>query len=117
MLGLPARASVCLERSKSAPFGLFGGGAGSAGRIVVTPPDGAERELTSKGSFAAAPGAVIALRAPGSGGYGPAAERDLAKVRDDVVNGYVSAEAAAVDYRVGDRAALSCPHCPSSTPR
>jgi N-methylhydantoinase B len=85
--------------------------------VTVTAPDGVERELTSKGSFAAAAGAVIALRAPGSGGYGAAGERDPARLRDDVVNGYVSAESAARDY--GERAALACPHCPptSSTPR
>jgi N-methylhydantoinase B len=119
VLGRPTQASVCLERTKSPPFGLFGGGAGSPGRVTVTAPDGVERELTSKGSFAAAAGAVIALRAPGSGGYGPAGERDPARLRDDVVNGYVSAESATVDYARGERAALACPHCSptSSTPR
>ena len=77
VLGRPSQASVCLERSKSAPFGLFGGGAGGAGRIALTGPDGIERELTSKGAFTAAPGATIALRAPGSGGFGAPSERDL----------------------------------------
>jgi N-methylhydantoinase B len=117
VLGRPTQASVCLERTKSAPFGLFGGGAGSPGRVTVTAPDGVERELTSKGSFGAAAGAVIALRAPGSGGYGAPGERDPARLRDDVVNGYVSDESAALDY--GKRAALACPHCPptSSAPR
>lgn len=83
----------------------------------MTAPDGVERELTSKGSFAAAAGAVIALWAPGSGGYGAAGERDPTRLHDDVVNGYVSAESAALDY--GARAALACPQCTptSSAPR
>ena len=111
VLGGATRASVCLERSKSAPFGLAGGGAGGAGRIVVTGPDGTERELVSKGPFTAPAGAVIALRAPGSGGYGPAAERPLERVRDDVVNGYVSRDAAASTYGRAAGASLSCPAC------
>jgi N-methylhydantoinase B len=111
VLGGPTRASVCLERSKSAPFGLAGGGAGGAGRIVVMGADGTERELVSKGPFTAAPGAIIALRAPGSGGYGPPAERALEQLRDDVVNGYVSRDAAASTYGHAAAESLSCPAC------
>ena len=111
VLGLPARASVCLERSKSAPFGLAGGAAGGVGRVAVTTSDGAERELVSKGSFTAPAGAAIALRAPGSGGYGPPAERDRARLRDDVVNGYVSRAAATSDYGASAGHDLSCPAC------
>jgi N-methylhydantoinase B len=111
ILGHPAQGSVCLERTRSAPFGLSGGGPGGAGRIVVIGPDGTERELCSKGAFTAPPGALICLRAPGAGGYGPAAGRDPARLRDDVINGYVSAESAAADYGHADRHALECPAC------
>lgn len=51
------------------------------------------------------------LRAPGSGGYGEPAGRDRARRRDDVVNGYVSAAAAAAEYGHADRASLACPDC------
>src|SRR5439155_2409690 len=51
ILGNPSHVSVCLERTRSAPFGLAGGGAGGVGRITLMVPDGAERELNSKGSF------------------------------------------------------------------
>jgi N-methylhydantoinase B len=110
ILGLPSRASVCLERTKSAPFGLAGGGAGAPGRIALV-VDGAERELVSKGAFTAPPGAEVHLRAPGAGGIGAAAARERARLRDDVVNGYVSLAAAAAAY--GERAAadLACPAC------
>jgi N-methylhydantoinase B len=110
ILGLPSRASVCLERTKSAPFGLAGGGAGAPGRIALV-VDGAERELVSKGAFTAPPGAEVHLRAPGAGGVGAAAARERARLRDDVVNGYVSLAAAAAAY--GERAAadLACPAC------
>jgi N-methylhydantoinase B len=111
ILGQPAQASVCLERTKSAPFGLAGGRAGAPGRIVVGGPDGAERELVSKGAFTAAPDAEIRLRAPGAGGYGDPAARDRERLRDDVVNGYVSPAAASAEYGHTDQASLSCPDC------
>jgi len=101
--------SVCLERTKSAPFGLAGGRAGAPGRIALASADGAERELLSKGSLTAPAGAEIRLRAPGSGGYGDPAARARARVGDDVVNGYVSPGAAAADY--GQRGPLGCPDC------
>jgi N-methylhydantoinase B len=111
ILGQPAQASVCLERTKSAPFGLAGGGAGAPGRIAVGGSDGAERELVSKGAFTAAPDAEIRLRAPGAGGYGDPAARDRERLRDDVVNGYVSPAAAAAEYGRRDASELTCPIC------
>ena len=109
ILGLPAQMSVCLERTKSAPFGLAGGRAGAPGRIALATIDGAERELLSKGSLTAPAGAEIRLRAPGSGGYGDPAARDRALIAADVVDGYVSPAAAAADY--GQRGPLGCPDC------
>jgi N-methylhydantoinase B len=111
ILDSPAQASVCLDRTKSAPFGLAGGGAGAPGRITLAAPDGGERELVSKGAFAAAPGAEIRLHAPGAGGYGDPARRDAERLREDVVNGYVSSTAAAVEYGQRDAADLVCPAC------
>ena len=72
-------------------------------------PDGVERELNSKATFTAPAGALIVLRAPGSGGYGPPAERDPGTLRDDVINGYVTAAAARSVYQGPDD--LDCPAC------
>ncbi len=80
-------------------------------RVAITTPDGYERELVSKGPFTAPAGSLIALRAPGSGGYGAPAERDREALARDVVDGYVSAESAARDYRVDDPSSLGCPLC------
>jgi N-methylhydantoinase B len=111
ILGQSAQASVCCERTKSPPFGLAGGQAGTAARVTLVDAAGVERELNSKGPFTAPAGAAIRMRAPGSGGYGPAAARDRERVRDDVVNGYVTAESAARDYGVADASSLACPFC------
>jgi N-methylhydantoinase B len=109
ILGGPSHASVCLERTKSAPFGLAGGGAGAPGRISLIGLDGAERELLEKGAFAAPAGSLIVLRAPGAGGFGPPARRNTEKIRDDVVNGYVTAASARSVYQGPDD--LDCPAC------
>src|SRR4030095_10977092 len=93
ILGAPTHASVCLERTKSAPFGLAGGGAGAPGRIAMAVGDGVERELRAKGAFTPPRESEIALRAPGAGGYGEPVARERERLRGDVIDGYVSAAA------------------------
>jgi N-methylhydantoinase B/oxoprolinase/acetone carboxylase alpha subunit len=43
---------------------------------------------------------------PGSGGFGPVAERDRGAIARDLLDGYVSAEAAERDYHIADPQAL-----------
>ena len=93
-----SRATVCCERTKSAPFGLEGGAAGAPARISVVEPDGVERILNSKGSFDARAGSLVVFDVPGSGGFGPAAERDPAQLREDLADGYVTLAGARRDY-------------------
>ena len=44
------------------------------------------------------PGGKIHIEAPGSGGYGRPQERDRDRLRNDVLDGYVTVEAAQRDY-------------------
>jgi N-methylhydantoinase B len=111
ILGGPSQVSLCCERTKSPPFGLAGGRAGAPTRVAIVGPDGEEREPNSKATLTIPPDGEVRLRAPGSGGYGPPAERDPARLRDDVVNGYVSREAALGDYGHAGAAGLACPAC------
>jgi len=41
---------------------------------------------------------VVTIEAPGSGGYGPPSGRDPAALQADLLDGYVTPEAAARDY-------------------
>ena len=93
ILGGPSQVSLCCERTKSPPFGLAGGRRRRAHPHGRVGPDGVEREPNSKALHHPRRW-LVALRAPGSGGYGPPRERDPARLRDDVINGYVSREAA-----------------------
>jgi N-methylhydantoinase B len=104
--GANATGTLCMERMTSPPFGLLGGKAGAAAVVTLTSPDGAARHLPSKGAFAWEPGAVVDMVTPGSGGFGPAAERDPAAIGRDLLDGYVSAAAAERDYGIADPEAL-----------
>jgi N-methylhydantoinase B len=92
VLGHEAHAAVCCERSLAPPFGLAGGLSGGAMRLWVELPDGSKRPLNSKGAFRVPAEARVVMEAPGSGGYGAPDERDPARVREDLADGYVSAK-------------------------
>jgi N-methylhydantoinase B len=58
------------------------------------------RRPHSKERLILQPGTEVILRLPGGGGYGDPFERDPELVRADVVDGYVSVEAARTAYGV-----------------
>jgi N-methylhydantoinase B len=104
--GADATGALCMERMTSPPFGLLGGEAGAAAVVRLTTPDGITRDLPSKGAFAAPAGSVVDMITPGSGGFGPVAERDPAAIGRDLLDGYVSAAAARRDYGIAEPEAL-----------
>ena len=101
-LGHDAHAAVCCERSLTPPFGLAGGRPGGPMRLWLEMPDGGKRTLNSKGAFTVPAGGRIVMEAPGSGGYGPPSARDPALLREDLADGYVTAEAARRDYGIAN---------------
>src|SRR5712692_5850865 len=88
------------DRHKFKPYGLFGGQPGALGRTLVNPGQPNEREVPSKASTTFEYGDVISFQQPGAGGYGDPALRDPALVLDDVLEGYVSEDAAREQYGV-----------------
>ena len=84
------------DRLKYPAQGLFGGGAGAAGRFELEDGrSGNPKELLFHPAYGRVETAL-----PGGGGYGHAFERDPQAVLDDVLNGYVTLEAAERDYGV-----------------
>ena len=77
------------ERVGHPPLGLLGGGDGGAARILRN-----GEPLHAKQTETLAPGDVILLHTPGSGGFGNPRERDRVAVAADVADGYVTAAAA-----------------------
>jgi N-methylhydantoinase B len=100
--GADATGALCMERMTSPPFGLRGGSAGAPAVVTLTTPDGVTRSLPSKGAFAAPAGSIIDMLTPGSGGFGPATDRDPAAIGRDLLDGYVSASAATRNYGITD---------------
>lgn len=80
---------------KTAPQGLRGGGAGMGGCHSVN-----GQPVDDKLPVMLKTGDVMTLEIPGSGGLGPASERNSAAVMRDVADGIVSPEAAFADYGV-----------------
>lgn len=69
--------------------GMAGGGSPRRGEILLN-----GQPLGSSQQVVLDPGDALTFRTPGGGGFGPAGEREASRVRDDVMAGYVSPEAA-----------------------
>jgi N-methylhydantoinase B len=88
------------ERHLTAPWGLFGGHAGTTAKSVLRRADGSEVVIPSKLDFRLALGEQLDLYTSGGGGYGDPLERDPARVLDDVLDAKVSRAAAERSYGV-----------------
>jgi N-methylhydantoinase B len=84
------------DRLKFPAEGMLGGLAGTPGLFRLE--DG--RSANPKELLFHPPGSRVETALPGGGGYGQPFEREPSAVLDDVLNGYVSIEAAARDYGV-----------------
>jgi N-methylhydantoinase B len=84
------------DRLQHPPGGLLGGGPGISGSFKLS--DG--RHPNPKELLYLEPRQSAHSALPGGGGYGNPFERDPGAVLSDVVNGYVSLEAARRDYGV-----------------
>ncbi len=88
------------ERSVTTAWGLFGGGAGSKPVVVVERPGQERLELLKVNGLKVPKGTVIRSHTGGGGGYGEALKRDVAAVRDDVIDGHVTTKHARDVYGV-----------------
>jgi len=92
--------TVLADRSKFAPWGLFGGEEGAMARYLVNPDTDSESVLNSKSSVVLEPGDVASIQTPGGGGYGDPADRDVERVLRDVREEKISPERARETYGV-----------------
>ena len=92
------------ERSVTPAWGLFGGKDAAPPAVVVNPGCKTERHLLKANALPLEAGEVVRTQTGGGGGFGPAWERDPMRVREDVIDGYVSRQGAARDYGVVLRA-------------
>jgi N-methylhydantoinase B len=97
----PGGASVEGEGHVFAPWGFAGGKAGHPAELRLIRGDGGVDKLPSKvPHMQIRAGEKFVCVGPAGGGYGDPLARDPARVREDVADGFVSAEAAKHDYGV-----------------
>jgi N-methylhydantoinase B len=96
----PATLFAFIEKAKAPHWGIDGGKEGLRNYSVVQPKDGNEFEVLKTSGMMLEEGCRVIATAGGGGGYGSPLERDVEKVRRDVVNGYISVESARLDYGV-----------------
>ena len=90
------------DKFKVAPFGLFGGGDGATGKLVLNPDGPDPRELASKTvALELRRGDVVSMWTQGGGGYGSPGERQTAAIVQDLREGKLSAPAAREHYDYG----------------
>jgi N-methylhydantoinase B len=90
--------TVPFERTKTPPWGLFGGRDGRPNRFRVVHPDGRVEEMGKATRLPVPKGSIAEVETGGGGGYGPPGERDAAAVLGDVREGYLSEAAARAQY-------------------
>lgn len=85
-----------IDRTQFTGQGVEGGQPGAVGEFLAD----AGKPLQPKAVLWFEPEAHVHLNPPGGGGYGDPFKRAPEQVLDDVINGYVSIEAAERDYGV-----------------
>lgn len=100
LLAEEATVQLRSDRQIHAPYGLFGGHAGSAARTTLNPGSAAEAPLPSKFVRTMAKDDVLRGELPGSGGWGDPATRDPRLVAEDVRQEKISPGRARDVYRV-----------------
>lgn len=95
-----AAKAICLvSKTKSAPWALEGGECGKPARIVLD--EGTDSESVNQGgSFPRQSGSKLNNYTGGGGGYGDPMARPPQDVLSDVLDGFVSVDAAGADYGV-----------------
>jgi N-methylhydantoinase B len=96
----PATLFAFIEKGKAPHWGIDGGKEGLRNYSVVQPKDGNEFEVLKTSGMQLEEGCRVIATAGGGGGYGNPLEREVEKVRRDVINGYVSVASARLDYGV-----------------
>lgn len=91
--------STNFERFRFAPYGIKGGQPGSLSSTTITHADGSTESLRSKVSgIALSAGDTVTIKTSGGGGFGNPADRDPARLAEDLAEGLVTPQAARTLY-------------------
>ena len=87
-------------RLRHPPDGLFGGKPGSRAHILINDEPVSEQSWSGTGAVEFRPKVsdIVTFQFPGGGGLGDPLDRDKALVKQDIINGFVTLEAAKQEY-------------------
>ena len=88
------------DGQKHPPPGVAGGGTGPLCEMYFIDTEGNRREMRTLDLQPISPGESIVTKCTGGGGYGNPLDRDVLRVKDDVIDGLVSLERARDVYGV-----------------
>jgi len=94
--GKPFTINMNYDRVRFPARGREGGGPGAAGTVRL----GSGAALPGKGRVTVPAGDSVVISMPGGGGFGHAKDRPIERIVNDMIDGFVSAEAAAETYSV-----------------
>ena len=101
ILGDKSIVNLRTDRFKFSSPGIFGAKPARPSAAWLKSEDATARPLTSKvAGLQLKKGDLLSMEFAGGGGWGDPHERPAERVREDVVRGYVSREAARADYGV-----------------
>lgn len=92
--------SLSMERRELRPWGIFGGKSGGSSKSMITTSEGEVKKLSSKTTGELKPGDKLTLVTAGGGGAGDPLKRDVQKVKQDVIQKFISLEDAKKVYGV-----------------
>lgn len=90
--------TTAVERTRTPPWGLEGGGAARANDALVVRGDGTTEARPKATRIPVLKGDLLRLRTGGGGGFGAPSARAAEFVRRDLLNGYVSESHARAHY-------------------
>lgn len=89
------------DKFKVEPFALEGGHPGAVGKLFLNPDSNNPKSLKSKtNNQRLERNDIFSMFTQGGGGYGPASERSKEAVKQDIIEGKLTAERAKADYDV-----------------
>lgn len=92
------RLLLWLERTVTPGWGVAGGQDGRAARCLIDPGGPQEKMVKKANHVPIAPHTIVRCYTAGGGGYGPPWERDPQRVIDDLLDGYITRQAAEAVY-------------------
>ena len=95
--------TVAYTRSRVLPWPLKGGCQGSPNHVVIVRADGSTEDHSVVSGLTVNRGEVIRIITGTGAGWGDPLQRDLELVKEDLKNGYITAEQANKYYRLEER--------------